>query len=79
MFGKAGLALTRLKVDVPGPTQFSPSATRVQPLFGLGVKFDLNRTFGVRAEFERFNNVGDGSSTGQTPVNVWSASAQYRF
>lgn len=79
VLAKAGLAVTRLKVDLPVPTPFSPSATRVQPLLGLGVKFDFNKQFAMRGEFERFNNVGDGDRTGQTPINVWSVSAQYRF
>lgn len=78
VFAKAGLAVTRLKVDVPG-AQFSPSATRVQPLLGVGVKYDINKAFGLRGEFERFNNVGDGSKTGQSPINVWTVSGQYRF
>jgi OOP family OmpA-OmpF porin len=79
VFGKAGLALTRLKVDVPTTIPFSPSGTRVQPLLGVGVRFDATKAIGLRAEFERFNNVGDGDRTGQTPINVWSVSAQYRF
>ena len=79
VFGKAGLALTRLKVDLPTTTPFGPSATRVQPLLGVGVRFDVTKAIGLRGEFERFNNVGDGNRTGQTPVNVWSVSAQYRF
>ena len=79
VLGKAGLAVTRLKVDLPLPSTFTPSATRVQPLLGLGVKFDFNKQFSMRGEFERFNNVGDGDKTGQTPINVWSLSAQFRF
>lgn len=79
VFGKAGLAATRLKVDDPVPTGYSPSANRVQPLLGLGLKFDFTKKFGVRGEWERFNNVGDGSTTGQTPMNVWTLSAQFRF
>ena len=79
VFGKAGLAATRLTVDDPVPGGYSPSANRVQPLLGLGVKFDFTKTFGARGEWERFNNVGDGSTTGQTPMNVWTLSAQYRF
>jgi OOP family OmpA-OmpF porin len=78
VFGKAGLALSQLKVDVPGAL-YSPSATRVQPLLGVGLRFDFNKTFGMRGEFERFNNVGDGSSTGQSPIYVWSLGAQVRF
>ena len=51
----------------------------MQPLLGLGVKFDFNKQFSMRGEFERFNKVGDGDKTGQTPINVWSLSAQFRF
>lgn len=76
---KAGLAASRLEVNVAAPTGFSRSETRVQPLLGLGVKFDVTKAIGLRGEFERFVNVGDGSTTGQSAVNVWSASALYRF
>ena len=76
---KGGLAVTRLKVSFTGPVAFSPNETRVQPLLGAGLKFDFTKQFAVRGEFERFNNVGDGDKTGQTPINVWSVSAQYRF
>lgn len=76
---KGGLAATRLKVEVPSPAQFSANETRVQPLLGIGVKFNINREIGVRTEFERFNNVGNGSTTGQSNINVWSISGLYRF
>ena len=78
LMGKAGLAVTDLKVSVPGAL-YSPSVTRVQPLLGVGLKYEFNKTFGVRAEFERFNNVGDGSDTGQSPIHFWSLGAQVRF
>jgi OOP family OmpA-OmpF porin len=78
-FVKGGLAATRLNVNFSGPVSYSRNETRVQPLLGLGVKFDFNKQFGVRGEIERFNNVGDGSTTGQTPINVFSVSGQYRF
>ena len=73
---KGGLAATRLKASV---SQFNANETRVQPLLGIGVKFDATKVIGVRAEFERYNNVGDGSTTGQSPINIWSVSALYRF
>jgi OOP family OmpA-OmpF porin len=79
VFGKIGLAGSRVKVDVPAPVPYSPSATRFQPLLGVGIKYDINKAIGLRAEFERFNNVGDGSKTGQSPINVWTVSGQYRF
>ena len=73
---KGGLAVTRLKASV---AQFNSNETRVQPVLGFGVKFDVTKAIGLRAELERFNNVGDGSTTGQSAVNVWSLSALYRF
>ncbi len=78
-FGKAGLALTDLSVDLSAPAAGSLDATRVQLLLGLGLKLGIAKGFSLRAEFERFNNVGDGSNTGQSPINVWTLGAQYRF
>jgi OOP family OmpA-OmpF porin len=78
VMGKAGLAVSELKVSVPGAL-YSPSVNRVQPLLGVGLKYEFNKMFGLRAEFERFNNVGDGSDTGQSPIHVWSLGAQVRF
>ena len=73
---KGGLAVTRLKASV---SQLNANETRVQPLLGVGVKFDVTKVIGLRGEFERFNNVGDGDKTGQSAINVWSVSALYRF
>jgi OmpA-OmpF porin, OOP family len=80
-FGKLGIAYSRLSASVvaPGPVVFSPSASRFEPLIGLGVRYDFNKRIGLRAEWEHFNNVGDGSTTGQTAVEVWSLNAQFRF
>jgi OOP family OmpA-OmpF porin len=79
VLGKLGVAVTKVTASVAPPSPVSLSATRVQPLLGVGLKYDFTKAFAVRGEFERFNNVGDGSNTGQTPINVWSLSGQYRF
>ena len=79
VFGKLGLALTKVHVSISPPAAATLSATRVQPLLGVGLKYDFTKTFSMRGEFERFNNVGDGSITGQTPINVFSLSGQFRF
>ena len=80
-FGKLGIAYSRLSVSVvaPGPVVFSPSTSRFEPVFGLGFRYDFNKRVGLRAEWEHYNNVGDGSTTGQTAVEVWSLNAQFRF
>jgi OOP family OmpA-OmpF porin len=79
VLGKLGLAVTKLTVSIAPPAYANISATRVQPLLGVGLKYDFTKAFAVRAEFERFNNVGDGSNTGQSNINVWSLSGQYHF
>jgi len=78
VFGKLGLAYTHVDGEVDGPTPFKLSSSRAQPLLGLGLNYDFAK-FGVRAEFERFNNVGDGTITGQSNIYLWSLGAQYHF
>ena len=79
VLGKLGLAVTKVTASITPPAPASLSATRVQPLLGVGLKYDFTKAFAVRGEFEHFNNVGDGSNTGQTTIHMWSLSGQYRF
>ena len=83
-FGKLGVAYTHLGVSVVAPNGagsavFSPVNDRGNLMLGFGMRFDLTKKVGLRAEWEHFNNVGDGSSTGQSAIDIWSISAQYRF
>ena len=79
-FGKLGIAYSRLSVNVVAPgVVFAPSSSRFEPVIGLGFRYDFNKRVGLRAEWEHYNNVGDGSTTGQTAVEVWSLNAQFRF
>ena len=57
----------------------NPTNARVQALLGAGLTYDVTKQFSVRTEWERFNNVGDGSTTGQTAIDVISLSGQFRF
>ena len=82
--GKLGLARTRLGVSAAatgGGTSaaFGPSNDRINMMLGVGMRFDLTKQFGVRAEYDYYNNVGDGTTTGQTGVAVWSLNGFYRF
>jgi OOP family OmpA-OmpF porin len=47
--------------------------------FGVGVKYNLTRNAAVRFEFQRYNDVGNDATTGQSNVNVWSLGLQFRF
>jgi hypothetical protein len=48
-------------------------------VIGLGVKFDAADTVELRAEFERYKNVGDDDKTGESDVDVLSVGAVMKF
>ncbi len=48
-------------------------------MVGLGLKYDFDQHIALRGEWEHFKDVGDSATTGQSDINVWSASLQYRF
>ncbi len=85
VLGKLGLAYTQLDVNetatgVGGSTVVvNPTNKRTNLLVGLGLRYDITRKIGLRAEYEHYNNVGDGAVTGQTAIVVWTLGAQYRF
>lgn len=54
-----------------------PTGTSVD--YGIGVKYDFAKDFGVRAELQRFKNIGDEATTGKSDVDLISASLLYRF
>jgi len=64
---------------IPGgsaSTQDKPTGTGLD--FGVGAKYDFARNFGVRAEYQRFQSIGN-DNTGKSDVDLISASAVYRF
>ena len=79
-FGKLGLAYSNVNFTYAGPaTAISAGKNSSSPLYGLGLKYDLGSNMALRGEFERYQNVGDSSTTGQTSVNVWTLGIQYKF
>lgn len=83
-FGKLGLAYTNLSISATatgGATTaaYSPSNSRINPMLGIGIRFDMTKKIGLRAEFEHYNNVGEGGKTGQSAVEMLSIGMQYRF
>lgn len=46
---------------------------------GAGVKYDFTRNLGARLEFQRYNNVGENNTTGQTDINLWTIGLVYKF
>ncbi len=82
--GKLGLAYTHLDVNATATggaltAVSNQSNDRVNLLLGVGIRFDLTKKFGVRAEYEHYTNVGDASKTGQTAIAIWSLGGYFRF
>ena len=53
--------------------------TRGGVTFGAGVEYDFTRQFGMRGEWQRYNNLGGGRFTAKYDVNVFSLGALFRF
>lgn len=46
---------------------------------GAGVQYDFNPKWGMRGEFERFNGIGKGNTSGDSKVNQWTIGAVLKF
>lgn len=57
----------------------SLSSSGTDPLYGVGVQWDINNQFSVRGEWTRYQNVGDQNTTGQSDIDNLSVSAVYNF
>ncbi len=62
-----------------GSASDSLSESGVDPMFGVGVSFNVTEVLMVRAEIERFMDVGDENTTGQSDVDVIGLSAAVKF
>jgi OOP family OmpA-OmpF porin len=80
LFGKAGLAHWFVdRSDSGGFNWWSEDATGIDPMFGAGVKIEASGNFALRAEFERFLDVGDRNDTGRSDIDVLSLSGVFTF
>jgi OmpA-OmpF porin, OOP family len=77
-FGKLGLyrAESEGTTNIPGVGNVEESNTGLT--FGFGVRYDFTRNLGVRAEWQRYSDVG-GSDLGEGDVNVMSVGLIWKF
>jgi OOP family OmpA-OmpF porin len=77
----AKLGVARADTDITGNIGATPIATtdrNTAPTYGLGMRYDINKNIGVRAEWERFR-LGGGSIAGKSDADLFSVNALYRF
>jgi OmpA-OmpF porin, OOP family len=78
IYGKFGFyrADSELNFNIPAlGGAFSGSETNNDITFGVGARFDVTRNLGIRAEWQRYSDVGDGA----TDIDVMSVGVIYRF
>jgi len=73
---RGGLFSWKADLKAPGG---STDATGTDLTYGLGVKFDFNRDFSGRAEWQRYKDVGDQNKTGQGNIDFIGFSLVYRL
>lgn len=85
LLGKAGVCrwddrfrgweVSSLPGSPPTPYPDTPQSKGTDLTYGLGLRYDFTRNLGLRAEWERFENVTHDRSS----ADLWSLSLQYSF
>jgi OOP family OmpA-OmpF porin len=82
LFAKLGLARWHMDYSIASNNAIyirSASASAIDPMYGLGVQYELEDALMLRAEFERFKSVGRSSMTGKADADLISISAALMF
>lgn len=81
LMGKAGFFRWDMDASANSSVFGSASAneTGFDPMFGIGGAFNFSEALGIRVEYEKFLDVGDENTTGQSDVDLLSASLVFRF
>lgn len=84
IFGKAGLAYAHTKLDASARMGANSASDHTSnndyvAKLGAGLRYSFTKQFAVRAEYERYFNVGKSSTTGESDVDVWSIGATLHF
>ena len=74
IFGKAGFFAGELERTSNNPGEPTGTNTQTDFTFGLGVRFDVTHNIGVRAEWQRYIDLGE-----ITDVDLISIGVQFRF
>lgn len=79
IFGKLGLIAWDVDVDASGGgVSVSDDESGTDVLFGIGAQYNFIDNFGIRAEWERYNSIGD-SDIGNTDIDFISGSIIFLF
>lgn len=79
LFGKAGGQYWDADHSSTPLGEGSRSDQSSDVMFGLGAGYNLNDNFGLRVEWELYNDIGEHVSLDKSDVEMWSAGLQYNF
>lgn len=80
VLGRIGIFRWDLDFNVHGVGgTASESATGADLTYGIGIKYDFNKTMGLRAEWEKFKDIGDENKTGKGDIDLLSLSLVFKF
>lgn len=81
LFGKLGAMRNQVKTSDGGAGYPSGGINQYKwkPTYGVGGKFAINQNFSVRAELDRYGEMGDTNTTGSMDVDLWSLGLEGRF
>jgi OOP family OmpA-OmpF porin len=79
LYGKAGFYRGEVdgQVNTPGFAG-GASENNTDLTFGVGARYDVTRNVAVRAEWQRYSDMG-GGNVGESDVDVMSLGLQYQF
>jgi OOP family OmpA-OmpF porin len=79
VFGKLGMYRADSDLSSNTPLIGSASDTNTDITYGIGLQYDFNKNFGLRAEWQQYKKVGSDSTGGDGDVDVMSIGVVYRF
>jgi len=79
VFGKLGMYKADSDLSSNTPLIGSASDSNTDVTYGIGLQYDFNKNFGLRAEWQQYKKVGSDDTGGEGDVDVMSIGVIYRF
>jgi OOP family OmpA-OmpF porin len=80
IYGKLGMYRAEVEARAnAGALSGSDKKNNNDLTYGAGVQYDVNRQLGLRAEWQRYSNMGDNATIGETNVDVMSVGLLWHF
>jgi OOP family OmpA-OmpF porin len=81
IYGKVGVFFWDLKDSCTGIscTYGSQNETGSDLTYALGAQFNFSRNYGMRLQYQRYQDVGEEATTGKSDIDVLSISILFKF